>query len=146
LLSFGGALALAACSSAPPAEYRIQAISNDTQEQIPCAIFVDGVLQKDVAGEPLKTPVNLALTFKPDPTGVHDSDAVSIAVYPLMTDSGAQKLPQEDSSDYPPYRFDRYAQRLVRKSDSRTQLFILLTNSDRKTYALPRRGGLAVGQ
>ena len=139
-LSAASALALAACGSVKPSEFRIEAISNDTQEEVPCAIFIDGELQKDAAGEPIKTPTSLKLVFREDPTGIHTSEAVSLAVYPLMADGGAQRLPQEDSSDYPPYRFDRYAQRLVRKSDSRTQLFILLTNSDRKTYGLPRRG------
>jgi hypothetical protein len=139
-LSLASTIVLAACSSAPPSEFRIQAISNDTQESVPCAIFVDGELQKDAAGEPIKTPASLNLVFRPDPTGIHTSEAVSLAVYPLMIDGGTQRLPQEDSSDYPPFRFDRYAQRLVRKSDARTQLFILQTNSDRKTYGLPRRG------
>lgn len=141
VLALAAALALAACGSAPPAAFRIVTISNDTQEAVPCAIYVDGELQKDASGEPIKTPASLPLVFHPDPSGVHTSEAVSLAVYPLMTDGGAQRLPQEDSSDYPPYRFDRYAQRLVRKSDARTQLFILLTNSDRRTYGLPRRGG-----
>jgi hypothetical protein len=144
--SVASALMLVACGSVKPSEFRIEAISNDTQEEIPCAIFIDGEMQKDAAGGPIKTPASLKLVFKDDPTGIHTSEAVSLAVYPLMTDGGTQRLPQEDSSDYPPYRFDRYAQRLVRKSDSRTQLFILLTNSDRKTYGLPRRGGRDSGQ
>jgi hypothetical protein len=136
-----GALAvpLAACGSVRPSEFRIDAISNDTQEAVPCAIYVDGELQKDAAGEPLKTPASLALVFRDDPSGVHASQGVSVAVYPLMSDNGALRLPTEESSDFPPYRFDRYAQRLVRRSDARTQLFILLTNTDRKTFALPRR-------
>ena len=91
----------------------------------------------DIVG-PLPAEIQTTLVYA---TGIHASEAVSLAVYPLMTDGGTQRLPQEDSSDYPPFRFDRYAQRLVRKSDARTQLFILLTNSDRRTYGLPRRGG-----
>lgn len=139
-LLLAGSLAFAACGSVRPSEFRIDAISNETQEAVPCAIYVDGELQKDAAGEPLKTPASLALLFRDDPTGAHASQGVSVAVYPLMADNGALRLPVEETSDFPPYRFDRYAQRLVRRTDARTQLFILLTNTDRKTFALPRRG------
>lgn len=140
LLVSACAVTLSACGSVRPSEIRIEAISNDNQEPVPCAIYVDGELQKDAAGEPLKTPASLALVFKDDPSGAHASQGVAVAVYPLLLDNGALRLPQDESGDFPPFRFDRYAQRLVRRSDARTQLFILLPNSDRRAYSLPRRG------
>ncbi len=142
------ALSAAACGAPPPDLFQIKAISSDSQEPVPCAIYVDGERQSDPAGQPLATPAAIPLAFRPDPSGVHASAGVKISVFPLITVDGKPKLPSEGTGDpAPSFRFDRNAERVIRKSDARTQLFILLPNGDGRWYELPTRGaGVSAGQ
>jgi hypothetical protein len=135
------ALLFAACGAPPLDLFSIKAISSDSQEPVPCAVFVDGERQDDLSGQPLATPVSIAVGFRPDPTGVHESAGVKISVFPMISVDGKWKLPSEGTGDPAPgFRFDRHAERLIRRSDARTQLFILLPNGDGRWYELPSRG------
>ena len=142
-LAWGLALAfsVAACGAPPLDLVHVKAISSDSQEPVPCAVYFDGERQDDLSGQPLVTPVSIAISFRPDPTGVHDSAGVKISVFPMISVDGKWKLPSEGTGDPTPgFRFDRHAERLMRRSDARTQLFILLPNGDGRWYELPSRG------
>ncbi len=135
------ALATAACGSAAPDVFQVKAISSDSQEPVPCAIFIDGERQDDAAGQPLATPTSIPISFRPDPTGVHDSAGVKLSIFPLITVDGKLRLPTDGTGDpAPSFRFDRHAERVLHKSDARTQLFLLLPNGDGRWYELPSRG------
>ena len=135
------ALAAAACGTAAPDVFHVKAISSDSQEPIPCAIFVDGEQQNDASGQPLATPAEIPIAFRPDPRGVHDSAGVKLSVFPLISVDGKLRLPAEGIGDpAPSFRFDRHAERVLHQSDARTQLFLLLPNGDGRWYEMPRRG------
>jgi hypothetical protein len=141
VFAFACALATAACGAAAPDLIQVNAISSETQEPVPCAIYVDGARQVDASGAPLATPAAIAVAFRPDPTGAHESAGVKISVFPLITADGKFRLPVEGTSDpAPSFRFDRHAERVIHRSDARSQLFLLLPNGDGRWYELPSRG------
>ena len=138
-------MALAACGAAAPDRIRVSAIANDSDdEQVPCAVYVDGVLAQDADHQMVTTPATIPVFFRADPTSAGTSQPIQIIVYPLITKDGKLALPREGANEAPDYRVDGFARRLVRSSDARTLLFILQRNNDRKSYPLPRTSAAAL--
>jgi hypothetical protein len=126
---------VSACSSPQIAAVHVLAIANEDEEPVPCAILVDQVVQTDASGKLLQTPATVPVTFQKDPTGAYPFRPVTIGVLALVDDHGTLRLPDDAASEAPPYRF---ADRPVRPSDSKNQLFILVRNFDRKLFRLPK--------
>jgi hypothetical protein len=128
-------LAVAACGATPVTRIHVDAIANQDEEPVPCAILVNQVLLTDASGEPIHTPATIPVTFEKDPSGAYPFLPATIGVVSLVDDRGKLRLPNDAASEAPKYR---YAERQMRPSDSKKQLFILLRNLDEKVFRIPR--------
>ncbi len=134
---FGALLlfATAACSSTMTGPVKVAAIANENEEPVACAVLVDGVVQKDAGGALVQTPATIEVTFREDPTGAHPYLPVTIGVLALLDEHGALRLPDADAAEAPPYG---YAERPMRPTDTRNQLFIVVRNADKKVFRIPK--------
>ncbi len=114
------ALLLAACASAPPARFRVEAM--DTEEKgVPCVVLADDqVLLDEKTSEPIRTPADVAIAFR---QGGKSAEAVKLGVRAVQVDAdGKAKVREAEDAPY----VDDW--RMVYPKDPKRQVFFLRKN------------------
>jgi hypothetical protein len=119
------ALFLLSCSAPPEKQFSINAIDTKRKE-IRCVILKDNQVLRDKAtNEPILTPSNIPISFKPaadEPTGFEPQ---KLKVRAVVLSPEGKILRGIQKADESPY-FEE--ERFIQPNDARIQLFILRRN------------------